>query len=122
MSAQLTTTSGGRNLPALPIREAEKTGAQILAALDRLGFTHQDRDGRVFSVCIEDATLWGNTWVSFTVDVTRLWHFDVLSLAGARAKAQLEAVTRKDVFILTKPSLTYAVRLQPAEPAQRLPH
>ncbi len=121
MSAQLTTTNNTRNLPTLPIREAERAGAQILAALDRLGFTHKDLDGRLFTVCFESAELWGDSWASFTVDVGRLYHFDVLALASQKVKATLAAATRKDVFILTKPGLVYAVRLQPAQPAQRLP-
>jgi DNA segregation ATPase FtsK/SpoIIIE-like protein len=106
-----------RNLPALRpegVREAEEIGALILATLDRMGFTHRNRDGTVFSVCFEEVWLWGNSWASYTVDVRRLWHVAVAALANPKVKTQLEATTRREVRILLKPTLTYAVRLKPA--------
>ncbi|MBN1888289.1 MAG: hypothetical protein JW850_09875 [Thermoflexales bacterium] len=100
-----------RNLPALPVREAEEVGALILATLDRMGFVHRNRDGTCWTVCFEEAWLWGDRWASFVVDVQRLWHTAVADLASPRVKTQLEAATRREVRIVTCPSLMYAVRL-----------
>ncbi|MBN1886839.1 MAG: DNA translocase FtsK [Thermoflexales bacterium] len=101
-----------RNLPTLPVREAEEVGALILATLDRMGFVHRNRDGTYWAVCFESADVWGDRWASFVVDVRRLWHTAVADLASSRVKAQLEAATKREVRIVTRPSLMYAVRLR----------
>ncbi|MBN1888802.1 MAG: DNA translocase FtsK [Thermoflexales bacterium] len=103
-----------RNLPALPVREAEEVGALILTTLDRMGFVHRNRDGTCWTVCFESADVWGDRWASFVVDVQRLWHTAVADLASPKVKTQLEAATRREVRIVTRPSLMYAVRLRPA--------
>ncbi|MBN1889423.1 MAG: hypothetical protein JW850_15620 [Thermoflexales bacterium] len=118
MSAELVPIR--RNLPALPIREAEEVGALILATLDRMGFVHRNRDGTCWTVCFESADVWGDRWASFVVDVQRLWHIAVADLASPRVKKQLEAVTKCEVRIVTRPSLMYAVRLRPAHLPDRV--
>jgi hypothetical protein len=122
MSSNAVAMPNARNLPALPIRDAERMGAKILAALDRLGFTHVNQDGRTFGVCFSQAHLWGEEFVSYTIDSERLWHFSVADLCTHKVIAQLRAVTGRNVWALAKTGLTYVVELAPRQAAARLPN
>jgi hypothetical protein len=102
-----------RNLPALPIREAEEIGALMLATLDRMSFVHRNRDGTFWTVCFESVDVWGDRWASFVVDVQRLWHTAVADLASPKVKTQEARGEDRD------PSLMYAVRLRPAHLPER---
>jgi len=118
MATEIVNTT--RNLPATMTGEVERAGYAILRGLDRLGFTHVNQDGAVFSVRFDKVHLYGANWAAFHLDAERLWHFSVADLAKPSVLAQLAAVTRKPVRSFDDGGLSFVVELQ-AKPKVRLP-
>jgi DNA segregation ATPase FtsK/SpoIIIE-like protein len=113
-------TTGGRHLPAELPRHVERVGYQILAALDRLGFTHQNNDGSVFSVRFCDVAIYDRRWAAYEIDVQRLWHFSIPELAHSKVVATLSAATRLPIRTLSQRGFFYVADLCPQRKS-RLP-
>jgi len=114
-------------LPFFPMREAERCGAKMLAALDRLGFVHKNGDGRFFGLRFSHAELWCDDdgrgqIVTFALDHERMWHYSIPEVKASKVLAQLRAVTGYNVWALDQNhGLTFAVELVPPPPKARLP-
>ena len=115
-----TVVNAPRNLPTPVVSEVERMGYGLLRGLDRMGFTHEDKSGEIFTVRFSHVALYGGVWASFTVDAERLWHFSVADLSKPPVLAQLAAVVKRPVRAETSSGLTYAIELQP-KPKVRLP-
>lgn len=119
----------GRQLPAELPRAAQRAGYQMLAALDRLGMTHENQDGTVFAVRFCDVALYGGRWASYQVDGERLWHFSAPELMNERVVSTLELATGLPVKRLAQDTrgrrgIFYVADLAPDTPkpqAARLP-
>lgn len=109
-----------RNLPTVLTGEVERIGYTMLRALDRMGFTHETRDGALFSVRFEGVNLYGDRWAAYTIDSERLYHFSTHDLSKPRVLSQLSAATKKPVRAYTQGGLAYVVQLQ-VKPRVRLP-
>lgn len=117
-TTEIVTTT--RTLPATLNGEIERMGYRLLSALDRLGFVHEDRDGRLFTIRFDAVRCYGSSWAAFHVDAERLWHFSIADLVKPSVLAQLSASLKKPVRALTDPDLSFVVELQP-KPKVRLP-
>ena len=115
------TTLTARPLPMKVETEAERIGAKLLASLDRLGFTHQDQDGRVFAVTFRDVTIFGDKFITYEVDVERLWRIAVTDLAASKVIDHMKAITKRPVAADTRHGLAYAVMLKTPEPPKPWP-
>lgn len=109
---------------ALPVKlesEVERTGSRILRGLDRLGFSFQTKDGRVFGVTFSDIMVLGNRYACFVIDLGRLYRHKVNDLADPKVVAHLRAVTQKPVEADTRRGLMFAVQLEEPPPPKPWP-
>lgn len=104
------------------VREANRVGQRILAALDRLGFEYENRDGITRGVCFKSARLdKSGVYLLMEVDTERIPRkVNVVRLTHGDTLHHLSAVAQKPVRLLNSTGVTYVVVMEPPR-RNRLP-
>lgn len=99
---------------------AQRMGARMIETLCRMGFEHNNKDGRVFRPAFADIVIYGESWAVYEIDAGRLWHFAITDLGSVKVTETLSAVLRRPVRALKRNGLYFVVELTPRQ-APRLP-